>query len=74
MKTSRENCASIATMYFKLGNIEYANDWLQQAITNREVGERFWDLSTMNEFLEWHKNKKFIYLMKSINHPVYLKK
>lgn len=74
IKTSRENCASIATMYFKLGNIEYANNWLKQAIKNREVGERFWDLSTMNEFREWHKNKNFIYLMKSINHPVYLKK
>ena len=74
IKTSRENCASIAMMYFKLGNIEYANNWLQQAIKNREVGERFWDLSTMDEFREWHKNKKFIYLMKSINHPVYLKK
>ena len=71
MKTSRENCASIAMMYFKLDNIKYANAWLHQAIKNRETGERFWDLLTGDEFKEWHENKKFIELMQLINHPAY---
>jgi TolB-like protein/lipopolysaccharide biosynthesis regulator YciM len=71
MKTSRENCASIAMMYFKLDNIEYANAWLHQAIKNRETGERFWDLSIGGEFQEWHANERFKQLMQLINHPAY---
>ena len=74
IKTSRENCAAIATMYFKLGNTEYANSWLHQAIENREVGAAFWDLVVEEEFQEWHLNGKFINLMNSINHPSYSKR
>ena len=60
-------------MYFKLGNTEYANAWLHQAIENREVGAAFWDLVVEEEFQEWHLNDKFIHLMNSINHPAYSK-
>ena len=74
IKTSRENCAAIAMMYFKLGNTEYANAWLHQAIENREVGAAFWDLVVEEECQEWHVNEKFIHLMNSINHPAYSKK
>ena len=72
IKTSRENCSLIAIMYFNINNIEYANDWLHQAILSRETGEMFWDLIISDKFKQLHKNERFKKLMKSINHPAFI--
>ena len=74
LKTSRENCALISMMYYKINNISYSYDWLHQAFLNQETGEIFWDLITNNKYKRLHSKDKFKILMKSINHPSYVDK
>ena len=71
-KTTMEQCGSLAMMYFRLGKIDLANTWLEKAIKNRESA--LWGVAVDDEFAEWQKNPKFIELMKSVNHPLYVDK
>ncbi len=71
-KTTSEQCGNMAIMYFHLGKIDHANTWLEKAIKNRESA--LWGVAVDNEFIEWQKNPKFIELMKSVNHPLYIDK
>ena len=71
-KTTKEQCGNMAMMYFDLGKIDLANIWLEKAIKNRESG--LWGVAVDKEYAEWQKDPKFIELMKSVNHPLYVDK
>ena len=62
----------MAMMYFYLGKIDLANVWLEKAIKNRESA--LWGVAVDKEYAEWKKDPKFIELMKSVNHPLYVDK
>ena len=62
----------LAMMYFDLGKIDFANTWLEKAIKNRESA--LWGVAADDEYAEWQKHPKFIELMKSVNHPLYVDK
>ena len=59
-------------MYFRLGKLDLANIWLEMAIENHEP--RLWRYAMGKEYVEWQKHPKFIELMKSVNHPLYIDK
>ena len=71
-KTTKEQCGNMAMMYFDLGKIDLANVWLEKAIKNRESA--LWGVAVDKEYAEWQKDPKFIELMKSVNHPLYVDK
>ena len=71
-RTSREECGTMAGMYFRLGKLDLANIWLEMAIENHEPG--LWGYAMGKDFVEWQKHPKFIELMKSVNHPLYVDK
>ncbi|MBT4901911.1 MAG: hypothetical protein HON54_08395, partial [Verrucomicrobia bacterium] len=71
-KTTTEQCGNLAMMYFDLGKIDFANTWLEKAIKNRESA--LWGVAADDEYAEWQKHPKFIELMKSVNHPLYVDK
>ena len=71
-RTTQENCGTMAMMYFRLGKIDLANIWLERAIKNHEPA--LWGAAIDKEFAEWQKHPRFIELMKSVNHPLYVDK
>ena len=71
-RTTREECGNMAGMYFRLGKLDLANIWLEMAIENHEPG--LWGYAMGKDFVEWQKHPKFIELMKSVNHPLYVDK
>ena len=71
-RTTREECGTMAGMYFRLGKLDLANIWLEMAIENHEP--RLWRYAMGKEYVEWQKHPKFIELMKSVNHPLYIDK
>ena len=71
-KTTQENCGELAQMYFRLGKVDLANTWLEKAIKNREPG--LWGSAVNKDFKDWQKHSRFIELMKSVNHPLYIDK
>ena len=70
--TTMEQCGNMAMMYFDLGKIDFANTWLEKAIKNRESA--LWGVAVDKKFAEWQRHPKFIELMKSVNHPLYVDK
>ena len=71
-RTTTESCGSMADMYFRLGKLDLANIWLEKSIRNYEPSG--WRIAVVEEFAEWQKHPKFIELMKSVNHPLYVDK
>ena len=55
-----------------MGKIDLANVWLEKAIKNR--ASALWGVAVDKEYAEWQKDPKFIELMKSVNHPLYVDK
>jgi hypothetical protein len=56
-------------MYTRLGKLNHAIVWLEKAIKNKEpIMNRF----ASKDYNSLKKNPRFIELMKSINHPLYV--
>tara|TARA_B100000674_G_scaffold166859_1_gene134208 strand:- start:53 stop:2131 length:2079 start_codon:yes stop_codon:yes gene_type:complete len=71
-RTTRDQCGNIASLYCKFGKFDFANLWLAKALDNNEPG--LWDYAVLDEYAEWQNTPKFIELMKSVNHPLYVDK
>ncbi len=71
-RTTRDQCGNIASLYCKFGKFDFANLWLAKALDNNESG--LWDYAVKDDYAEWQNTSKFIELMKSVNHPLYIDK
>jgi TolB-like protein/lipopolysaccharide biosynthesis regulator YciM len=68
-RTTQQNCFTMVSMYTRLGKFNHAIVWLEKAIKNKEpIMNRF----ASKDYNSLKTNPRFIELMKSINHPLYV--